>query len=431
MLEHRDPSPTATHDAPTGEAPTMSGGPSERRLANPVAALRHRPFRWLWAGQLFNSTGMWMDQMVRGWLVYDLTGSVSQLALVAAARSLPLLVVGLVGGVLADRLDRRRLLLGAHALTGVLHALVAGLVASGQLEVWHVYLTAVGVGVGNAVKAPARQSLLPATVPAGTLQNAVVLNSGTLTVGQSLGPAVGGALIAAVGFGPTFATQALVAFAALAATGRIDIDGRPADPRRDSVLSSIAEGFRYVRGNGIVLTLLLLALVPLFLVAPHQQLVPAVAAEELLVGATETGVLLAASGAGAFVSFLALAFAPPLRRPGVVLLAGVLGYATAVAVFGASQLYALSVVTLFVAGVLRTAYRTLTQNLLISHTDDAYLGRVNSIYLLDRGIMPLGAVTIGFAAEVVGTGTALTVAGVVCVAACAAVAARARALRAA
>lgn len=407
----------------------MSARRTERRLADPTAALRHRPFRWLWAGQLLNSTGAWMDQLVRGWLVYDLTGSVSQLALVAAARSLPLLVVGLLGGALADRLDRRRLLMSAHAVTVVTHLLLVALLATGRLEVWHVYASAVGVGLSNAVKAPARQSLLPSTVPSERLQNAVVLNSGTLTVGQSIGPAIGGALIAGVGYPATFATQAGMALAALLATQRIGIDGRPQHPPEQAVLASIAEGFRYVRGNRVVLTLLLLALLPLFLLAPHQQLVPAVAAEELLVGATETGVLLGASGVGAFVSFVALAVAPPLQRAGLVVLGGVFGYGLAVTVFGASSVYAASVVALFVAGVLRTAYRTLNQKLLISHTDDAYLGRVNSIYLLDRGLMPLGAVTIGGAAEVVGTGPAITGAGVACVGICAVVAARARELR--
>jgi MFS family permease len=401
---------TATHERTPGAA----GG--VRAYLSPVRSLRHRQFRYLWLGQLATTNGLWMDQVTRGWLVYELTGSAGQLALASAVRSLPLLFFGLFAGALADRVDRKRLLMGAQTLNVVLNLLLAGLIFGGVVEVWHVYVTGFLSGIGQAVQQPARQSLLPGLVPREDLQNAVVLNSGILNIAQAVGPAVGGVLVATVGMGWTYVAQALLFAVGVGVTSVLVTP--PLRPRtgRESVLASIAAGLRYVRGNSVLLALLLLALVPMLFGSPYTSLVPLFAAEILEAGPQLTGALLAATGIGSIVSLLVLASTPPVRRMGRLLVIGAVAFGLSIALFAVSTVFLVSFVLLFIAGLTRGAYRTMNHTMLLAETDDEYLGRVNSIYLLDRGLVPLGTLLLGLLATLLGAPEAVFLMGLTCAA---------------
>jgi MFS family permease len=412
-----DAPPSGPHDAIVATPERAHGAPGGvRSYLLPVRSLRHRQFRYLWLGQLATTNGLWMDQVTRGWLVYDLTGSAAQLAIASAVRSLPLLFFGLFAGALADRVDRKRLLMGAQTLNVVLNLLLAALIFGGVVEVWHVYVTGFLSGIGQAVQQPARQSLLPGLVPREDLQNAVVLNSGILNIAQAVGPAVGGVLVATVGMGWTYVAQALLFVAGIAATSVLVTP--PARPRkeRESVLASIAAGLRYVRGNSVLLALLLLALVPMLFGSPYTSLVPLFAAEILEAGPQLTGALLAATGIGSIASLLVLASIPPVRRMGRLLVLGAVAFGLSIALFAVSTVFLVSFVLLFIAGLTRGAYRTMNHTMLLAETDDEYLGRVNSIYLLDRGLVPLGTLLLGLLATLLGAPQAVFLMGLTCAA---------------
>lgn len=364
-------------------------------LNNPFRTLKHRNFRLLWTGEVLRTSSQWMDTITRGFLIYELTGSDAQLALVNAARSAPLIVVGLVAGVLADRMSRKKLLMSSQTLNVVSHAAIAVLAFTGLVELWQVYVTVVVVGFGMGINVPARQSMIPTLVPDDDLQSAVVLNTATLNIGMAVGPAIGGFLVGLAGIPAAFAVQALMVGAAGLLISRIEVGEPP--PRtgaRASWWSSAVDGLRYVGRHRLLLPLFVISLVPAILAQPFRGVVPAITVTQLMADATLTGLLMSALGIGALVSVLALASLPPSRHPWlqIVISACVLG--VGVAGFALSTNLALSALALFVVGVTQANNRTLTQSLLLAETEDSYRGRVSSLWVVNRGTLPLGSLLL-------------------------------------
>ena len=371
----------------------------------------------LWLGQTSTTLGQWMDQFTRGWLVYEMTGSAAQLAFVSAARAAPLLFVGLLAGVLADRMNRKNLLMFSQSINVGLNLLLALLIVTGSVEVWHVYATGVLGGIGMAVQQPARQSIIPSVVPPQDLQNAVVLNSGTLNIGQALGPAIGGVIVAAFGMGAAYFVQTGIFVAAILFTfSMINPPEHRTNKKQEeeSMLESLRAGFRYVKTNDIVFLLLMLALVPMFFGNPYQSLVPLFAADILDAGERETGLLMAATGVGSVISLVMLACMPDFARPGRVLIITSAIYGISIALFAGASVFLLSAGLLLVAGFMRSTYRAINHTMLLKETEAEYRGRVNSIYLLDRGLVPLGTVLLGLMAALIGAPTAVAIMGIVC-----------------
>jgi MFS family permease len=402
---------------PSGDAPEEVGRSGRTRaLLYPIRSLRHPAFLLLWLGQTSSTMGQWMDQFTRGWLIYQMTGSAAQLAFVSAARAMPLLFVGLFAGVLADRMNRKHLLMTSQALNVAINLALAVLIVSGTVEVWHVYATGVLSGIGMAVQQPARQSMIPSLVPERDLQNAVVLNAGTLNIGQAAGPAVAGLVVAALGMGAAYFTQAGFFIAAIVFTfSMVDPpEHRTETLRKESMLGSLRSGFSYVRTNDVVMILLLLALVPMFFGNPYQSLIPLFAADILDAGAGETGLLFAATGIGSVISLVVMAAMPPFKSRGRMLVLMAVLYGVCIAVFAGARLFLLSAVVLLLAGFMRSTYRAINHTMLLSETAAEYRGRINSMYLLDRGLVPLGTVVLGLLTAVVGAPTAVLTMGVLC-----------------
>jgi MFS family permease len=343
----------------------------------------------LWLGQTSTTLGQWMDQFTRGWLVYELTGSAAQLAFVSAARAAPLVLLNLI---------------------------LALLIVSGTVEVWHVYATGILGGIGMAVQQPARQSIIPSVVPKEDLQNAVVLNSGTLNIGQALGPAIGGIIVAAFGMATAYFVQTGIFIAAILFTfSMVDPpEHRSNKKHKESMLESLRGGFRYVKTNDIVFLLLMLALVPMFFGNPYQSLIPIFAADILDADEKETGLLMAATGVGSVISLVLLACMPDFARPGRMLIVTSAIYGVSIALFAGASVFLLSAGLLLVAGFMRSTYRAINHTMLLKETEAEFRGRVNSIYLLDRGLVPLGTVLLGLMAALLGPQTAVAIMGSVC-----------------
>ena len=420
------------------------------------SSLRYRDFRLLWLGQGGTSMGQWMDQVARGWLIYQLTGSPLQLGAVSATRAVPILLFGVVAGVVADRYARKAQLIISQTTNIVLNLVLATLVLTGQIQPWHVYVTALLAGTVQAFQQPARQSLISDLVGREHLANAVALNSAIVNLMRSVGPALAGALIALVGVDGSYYAQAALYVWATVWTIQMHVPGEPslaellglrggktslrarwavrsgepaspvsgeqkpnAKSRRaqqpnESFFASMAEGFRYLATKRLILSLMLLGLAPVFLGMPYTSLMPIFALDVLRVGPVGQGLLLTCTGLGALVGALGIASLGNFRHKGMLLLGGATMFGASLVAFSRSTWMPLSMVLLFCAGLSNASYTSQDQTIIQTLAPAGMRGRVLGIYMLNRGLMPLGALLAGALADWLGGPWAVTLMGASC-----------------
>lgn len=386
-----------------------------------------RDYRLLWMGQVSTSLGQWMDQFTRAWLIYEITGSPFQLGAVTAVRGLPLLLFGILAGAVADRSGRRMQLIVAQVTNGVLNIILAALVLTGQVQGWHVYLTAFLAGTVQAFQQPARQTLISDLVPENRLLNALALNSAALNGSRMIGPAIAGLVITQAGTGGSYLLQSIVYFLATVWTFQIHIparleqvdqDGRPS--RRPPLVQSVGEGLAFAAKEPSIRAQLLLGLGPLTFAMSYTALMPMIAIDVLHGEAALGGTLLSSIGVGALFGALVVA---SMRRDtgyGLSVVLGALAFSAALFAFASSSVVWLSLALGVVVGLFSVTYTTQNQSLLQVMTPRPLRGRVMSIYLLNRGLVPVGALVAGMLAERFGgqgamRGLALIAAGIVAV----------------
>lgn len=395
-------------DATSAVAPAAG-----RSWLDTFASLRHRDYRLLWLGMVVMSAGQWLQQIALSWLVFDLTGSASLLGLINGVRFLPFLFTSLVGGVLADRTDRRRLMLGTQWYLLAVTLLMGLLLLSGRTAVWHLFVFTFVSGVGWSLAQPVRQSLVPSLVPRDDLLNAVALSSAAFNLTRTLGPAAGGLLLAWLGGGGTFLVQAALYAVVLAMTAAMRVPALAAPPggRAASAWDSLREGLRYVRGTPVVGALLLLGLVPMLLGMPYQSLLPIFAADIYRIGPGGLGLLTGAAGLGSLAATIAVAGAGDFRRKGLVQLLSLATFGVALLLFSRVTWLPLGLVALVGVGAAQFGYNTLNQTQLQTVTADDMRGRVMSVYMLNVGLVPAGALAAGVLADQVGAPATLGLMG--------------------
>ena len=407
--------PVQSHTWPVagaGEQPAAAI--RERYLRRTFSSLRHRDFALLWAGTGVMSAGQWLQQVTLNWLMFEMTGSAFMLRLVNGVRMAPFILTSLASGVMADRHDRRRLMLVTQVYLAASALLMALLLLSGQAAPWHLIIFTFVSGLGWSFTGPVRQSLVPALVPREDVMNAIALMSAAFNLTRTLGPAAGGILLAWVGGGGNFLAQAVLyaAVAVLVASMRIPALPGTATEQRAGAWESMWEGIQYVRSNGTVLTLLLLALVPMTLgLASYQGLLPIFAAEVYHIGAGGLGVLMAVSGLGAFVASMRLAGAHDMARKGLVQLVALGALGVTLMVFGPTTWLPLGIVLLFAAGGAQMLYMALNQTLLQHAIPDEVRGRVTSLYMLNNGLVPAFAFGAGAVAQAIGAPATIAIMG--------------------
>jgi MFS family permease len=363
-------------------------------LPDSLRSLRHRNYRLLWIGNFVSNTGDWMDQIAFNWLVYQLTDSAIYLGLVNLARWLPILIFTLVGGVVADRWERRRLMFVTQAIAMVLALILAVLDATGLIHIWMVLVIAAGRGIMMSFNQPAKQGLVSDLVPPQDLRNALGLNSMQFNLTRIIGPAIGGLLIATVGIAGAFFLNAVSFIAVLWSLAAMDVPPRRAVGHR-SVLDDIRGGVDYVRTQPVLQGLLVLALLPVGLGLPYMTMLTVFARDVLDVGGTGLGLLTACSSVGAVLGALYVAAATTVRR-GWLMLAAIVVFGLALFGFALSPWVWFSAVMLLVVGVSQQVYMT-TNNVVVQEmVDDEYRGRVLSIVFLNRSMIPLGTMVAGF-----------------------------------
>lgn len=356
----------------------------------------------------------WSDTVIRGWIAYQLSGSSLVLGSVTAMRAIPILFFSLLGGVLADRFERRRQIVLAQGLNVAADFVLVALILTGGLEIWHLFVTAFVAGCAQSFMMPARQSLIPNLVPRADLMNAIALNTGALSVSRALGPAAAGLILAGWGAAAAYAAEGLLHLFAGASVAMVR---EPVTERSRSgapLLRTMTGGLRYVAATPVVLFLLAFSLVPMLIAQPYMALLPIFAEEILAIGPTGLGLLVASTGAGAIVGVVVMASVGDIPHKGLLILAGVVIFGLSLVAFSRSSLLPLSLLALFVAGVSSTAYHAPIQHLIHTNTPDRLRGRVMSIYLLDRGLTPLGALVMGFLGDVMNAPTAVLLGGATC-----------------
>ena len=379
-------------------------------------AFRHRNYRLFFAGQLVSLIGTWMQSVGQGWLVLILTDDPFVLGLVAAAQFLPVLILGLFGGLIADYLPKRRTLVATQVAQMLLAASLAVLTATGSVQVWHVLVLALLLGVTNAIDMPTRQSFVVEMVGREDIGNAVGLNSAMFNAGRIVGPAVAGLTIAAVGVAACFVLNALsfgAVIAGLLLMREAELRPAPVVPRPRSlggVVDNLAEGLGYVRRTPVVL----LGVSVVGLVATFGMnfnvVVPAMARDVLDVGAPGYGFLMAATGLGSMTSALAIAVAGRPRRTWIVggaILLGVLEV-----VFSQSRSFALSLACMYGVGAGAIAMSATANAAIQTAVPDQLRGRVMSVYTtVFAGSTPIGGPASGALASAFGIATAVAVGG--------------------
>lgn len=397
-----------------------------RRLA--FGALRHRNYRLFFGGQLVSLVGTWMTQIAQGWLVLDLTDSPFYVGVVAALGSLPVLVLTLFAGVVADRVDRRRLVVGTQLGGALQSTALFIIVVTHVATVEQVMVLATFQGMLNAFDIPARQALLVELVGPDDLTSAVALNSGAFNAARVVGPAIAGLIIGRIGLAACFLIDAVSYAAVLVSLLRIRLPATAAPPSLGP-WRNLAEGLSYVAGERRVRVLVALTATYSIFGFPFLVLMPVVARDVLRVGAEGYGWLMASVGIGALVGALALAAAANVRR-GPVLVAAGLALSFLLGSFALVRSVALAMPLLAGIGFAMILNNATTNTMLQLLVPNALRGRVMAVYtFMFVGMAPIGAFLAGFIADRWGAPMAIGLGAAVCGAAILLVVVRAPAVR--
>jgi MFS family permease len=373
-----------------------------------LEVLRHREFRLLWLGQAFTGMGTWMDQVTRGWLIYELTDSAFQLGLVRGVQAIPFLLLSPIAGSVADRYSRKMQVVVAQVVNGLLFAALALLIFTGWIQPWHVYVTAVAVAIVQVFQQPSRAAMVADAVPAGNLTNAIGLNAVVFNIARSLGPSLAGMLIALFGTAGSFTVQAIFYFLATVWTIQLrptpDSSAGSHEPsaRQESFRESIIEGWKFSWTNETVRTGLLIAMSASLFIVPFTTLLPVFARDILAVGAKGQGLLLTAMGIGALCSAVIIASVGDRLPRGLIMLGGVTLYGLAVVIFSVSPWFQFSFALMVFIGLCHVHAHALVHSVIQVYSPSKFRGRMTAIFHMSQVVLTLGSMLLGALSSILG-----------------------------
>jgi MFS family permease len=412
--------------APALEPSTDLAVEVEPGRTSALAALRYRDFRLFWFGLLVSNVGTWMQLFGQGYLVVLLAArdGVPQLGplylgLVGLARAIPGLALGLFGGVVADRADRRRLLIVTQSSAAGTAAILATLAITDHINIVEILLLGALNSTIFAFDAPTRQSMVPRLVPERDLMSAIGMNSAAFNGPQIIGPVIGGLIFAPFAGTPTFGAGILfylnsVSYLAVV-IALLKMNPVPVSrsKRELTMVQSIREGLRYIRRDVVVRWVIVLSAAAALLARPFVQLLPAVANSVLGVGPIELSWMLAATGVGSLAGALVTANLGTVRRRGLVFSASAVGLGALLILFSLERSLVPVLVLLSLLGAVTMVFLGLSNTLLQTRSPDHLRGRVMSVYtMIAMGLMPLGSLVLGSIGSVVGTDGGLLAGGV-------------------
>jgi MFS family permease len=388
----------------------------ESLASRTFVSLGYRNYRLVWLGSVTEHLGEWMELAALLWLVNDLTHSPLMLTIVGSCRFIPMVFFPVLGGMVADKMDRRRLLIGALLMATALSIVLAILVKTGIVAVWHIIILSLLGGVATSFNHPARQSMVPNLVKREHLLNAISLDSASVQASRFLATPIAGYLIAGFGVVPVFGARAVGNLLAICWLMLVKTEYQAPPAANRAGFLNVIDGLKYVRGDLLLLTLIPLYLIPWIAQNTSNNFLPIFARDILKIGASGYGFLQAAPGLGALASLIALAAMPSYRVNGSLLLATGAILGIALFLFSVSMSPVLSLLLLLVMGGMITSFMTINTALIQSHVSDVMRGRVMSLREVANGVGPAGSLLFGAIAERSSAPFALELLGIACVA---------------
>jgi MFS family permease len=400
-------------------------------------SLRYRDYRLLWYGQVFASLGTWMDQVTRGWLIYELTDSALQLGMVRGIQAIPFLLLSPIAGSTADRYSRKFQVVGAQLANGLLFGALALLIFAGLIQPWHVYVNAVLTACVQVFLQPSRAAMISDVVPRQSLTNAIGLNAVVFNMARSTGPALAGLLISLVNTGAAFAVQAF--FFLLSTVWTMQMSAARSSPEssrsvdhNESFIQSIVAGWKFSWRNENVRVGILVVVIAALFIVPFSTLLPVFARDLLAVGAQGQGLLLTSMGVGALASSLLIATLGDRMPRGLLMLGGVALYGALVMIFSFSPWFSLSMVLMAAIGLCHVSSHALVQTVLQAYSPPEFRGRTMALFHMTQVLLLLGGLLVGALSALFGAplaAAAMAALGTLCMVALCLAAPRARDIR--
>jgi predicted MFS family arabinose efflux permease len=381
-------------------------------LRRTFRAFRHRDFRLMWLGACTSTIGTFVQQFAQSWLVYDLTKDPLYLGLDLFLGQLPIILFSLVGGVFADRMDRRKMLLASQYIQMICAFALTALFFTRSVRIWEILSLSFIVGLGQSFGGPAYSALLPTLVPAEDLANAIAMNSIQFNLARVLGPALGGLAYATLGATWCFALNGVSYLAVIVSLMMIQVSFVPRKSN-EAILKSMREGIGFIRQREGLPALVILAFCTTLLGFSLAGFLPVIVQTVFHGGPQTYQLLLMSSGAGSIVGALIVAASQKLKEHGYLALWTLMGLGASIAGFALSRWLFISCLLIFLSGVALMASASLMLSLVQLIVPDQMRGRVMSVYnLAFRLGIPVGGLTLGKVIPVVGVSTSLAASGI-------------------
>ena len=378
--------------------------PRVRGRLHTFDSFKYRDYIFIWLATMFSSGGFWLQQVIVGWLTYEVTDSAFWTSVALGLDALPILFVGPIGGLLVDNFDRRKLMSFIYGYQATVTLIFSAVVLTGNLQAWHIFAFIFFMGLAWVVTDPARMSLISNIVPRENLVNAFALNSMAFSVTRLATPVVGGVLIAFAGAGPALLVEAALQIGAVFAAFSLRVVTIP-KPRMSlaSVRDGLLEGIRYVLNTPLLLGLFALNAMPAMLIMPSVNgLMPVYAAEVFEVDARGLGLLVSAFGAGSTLGTFALASLGDIKAKGIALICGIIVTAVTTLLFSVNAFFPTAYLNLMIISAAMMMYFSVTSAVVQGTVPDEYRGRVTGLYMITWGLFPLGSLLAGWLAENLG-----------------------------
>ena len=404
--------------APGALTPLVLAGRLRSRLAVGLGGtfdtLAERDFRLLFQGSAVTSIGYWMQQLALGWLVLDLSDSPFYLGLATFARNFPMLVISPFGGVIADRLDRKLVLLIAQVAQFALTLALAILVFTHTATVWHVLGASALMGTATSVFVPARQAMIPALVGRARLANALALYSMSLNASRIIGPSIAGVVMGWAGVAGCLALQSVGYLWAVGNVFQIRYgSARRTVSHPETVMQNLSSGLRFCLRTRSISMQLLIAAVPTVFAYPYMQFLPSFARDVHHSGASGLGVLMTSMGLGALSGSFFIASRRNLARKSLITVVCAALYGVTLCAFAFAPSFGTAAACLALVGASSAIYQTLNGVIIQEVCPDEFRGRVSSVYMVTWGMMPLGALPAGALAEAYGPQVTVFIGGAI------------------
>ena len=370
-------------------------------------SLAERDYVWYFVGNLTFFMAMQMQMILRGYLAFQITDAATALGLIAASVAVPMLIVAPIAGTVADRVDKRKLLMVSQTGSAVSALVMSMLIITGNVEFWHLVVVSVVTGTFMSFNMPARQAIVPQLVPQHKLMNAISLQQAGMNVTRILGPALAGLLIAPVGVGGVYLMTFVLFVVAVATELHLPKHGMKEDRPPTKFREDFVEGFRYIHQHPLIAKLLILGLVfPLF-AFPLQQMLPVFAEDVFNQGPSGLGLLGVATGVGGLTGAMLAARLHSFPRKGRLMLAGGLWMGTLFVVFTQTSAFVPALIMLGLGNIGGMVFQTTNQTVIQAQLPAAVRGRVMPVTMMSFGLMPLGVLPVSIAADKFGAQTSV------------------------